>query len=69
MRKFIVFKYSDYYPSGGLEDCSGIFDTLPEAIHNAVEEYTSDDYDILEVPALVVHRADGSSKPLTPARP
>jgi hypothetical protein len=45
-KKFIVFQYYSYAPSGGLEDISGDFDTIEEAmvlIDKAVEE---DSYDV-----------------------
>jgi hypothetical protein len=29
-KRFIVFGWDQYYPSGGLEDCMGDFDTLEE---------------------------------------
>lgn len=32
MKKFIAFGFDDYYPSGGLEDIRGSFDTIEEAI-------------------------------------
>lgn len=32
MKQFLVFSYSEYYPSGGLGDVTGDFDTAEEAI-------------------------------------
>lgn len=31
MKRYLVFKGSDYYPNGGWEDFSGDFDTIEEA--------------------------------------
>ena len=32
MKKFVLFQYSQYYPSGGMSDIEGSFDTLQEAL-------------------------------------
>lgn len=31
MKKFVLFQYEGYYPTGGLGDVTGSFDTLEEA--------------------------------------
>lgn len=56
MTKFLVFDFSQYYPGGGLDDCTGIFDTIEEAQAVGHEH-------ILEIPALLVH-AHGEVCPL-----
>ena len=33
-KRFVVFEFADYYPTGGMGDCEESFDTLEEA-----EEY------------------------------
>jgi hypothetical protein len=36
-KKYILFQYDQYYPSGGLGDIRGSFDTLEEAKEYAVK--------------------------------
>lgn len=31
MRRYMTFAFPTYYPGGGVNDCTGTFDTLPEA--------------------------------------
>lgn len=31
-KRYLVFSYNDYYPSGGLSDMRQSFDSIPEAI-------------------------------------
>lgn len=31
MKQFVLFEFYEYYPSGGLADVSGSYDTLEEA--------------------------------------
>ena len=38
MKRFLVFAYDDYYPSGGLADIRGEFDTLEE-LHEKLPEF------------------------------
>ena len=43
MKRFMIFAYSSYYPSGGLEDVINSFDTLEEALRSPVpkgEDYS-----------------------------
>ena len=37
MKRFLVFAYDDYYPSGGLADIQSEFDTLAE-LHEKLPE-------------------------------
>lgn len=48
LKRYIVFEYGMYYPSGGLSDITGSFDTLEEAwYHIGNSEGYSDYVDIL----------------------
>ena len=42
-KRFMVFAYSQYYPTGGLGDVVGSFDTLAAA-HECREETMGNDY-------------------------
>lgn len=33
-KRFILFEYDSYYPSGGMSDCSNSFETLDEAVND-----------------------------------
>lgn len=46
MNVYIVFSYDRYYPSGGWNDCDGVFNTEEEA-----EQYAKsvEDYDYVEI--------------------
>ena len=35
MKRFLLFAFSDYYPSGGLSDVDSSHDTLKEALEEA----------------------------------
>ena len=39
-KKYIVFRYNSYYPSGALDDIAGSFDTLEEAKKLANKDYS-----------------------------
>lgn len=54
-RRYMVFASNTYYPSGGLGDLRGTFDTPGEAIECAQAEY-SDDIEIFD-------RAEGVTLP------
>jgi len=41
MRKYLLFYGHDYYPSGGINDFEGSFDSIKEAKSNKID---SDDY-------------------------
>ena len=43
MKKFIVFAFSQYYPSGGMNDVKGSFDYF-EYAEALVQKYKDDDY-------------------------
>lgn len=36
-KRFMVFSFPEYYPSGGLGDCAGSYDTIDEA-NTAIKE-------------------------------
>jgi hypothetical protein len=40
MKKYVLFQYDAYYPSGGLNDITGSFDTVEEAKQKAKEDKT-----------------------------
>lgn len=44
MKAFLVFSYYTYYPSGGLGDVMGDFDTLEEAQTFVRDVCTTSDY-------------------------
>lgn len=51
-RNFLLFTADQYYPSGGMSDCKGQFDTLQEAINYTVRNQPDgwlDDMHVLEV--------------------
>jgi hypothetical protein len=37
MKRFVVFAYDNYYPSGGWDDLSGVFDNREEAHKAAID--------------------------------
>jgi hypothetical protein len=47
-KRYIVFQYEDYYPSGGWGDLQGSFDTLEEARAFA-QENRHDNTDIIDL--------------------
>ena len=51
-RNFLLFTAEQYYPSGGMSDCQGQFDTLQEAIDYVVRTQPTgwlDDTHVLEI--------------------
>ena len=64
MTKFLTFANPTYYPSGGMSDCVGVFDTLAEAeaaMRTVLSNGVSEGH-ILQVPELIVHdyESDGT---------
>lgn len=53
MKKFAVFAYYHYYPSGGIDDLVGAFDTLDEA--NDFAKSISEKWDDVYVVDLSQH--------------
>lgn len=37
MKRYWLFAYPDYYPSGGMGDCRGDFETIEEAMQYATD--------------------------------
>ncbi len=48
MKRFVVFKFDQYYPSGGWNDFTGSFDTVEEARASIVERSHFDHAQILD---------------------
>lgn len=44
MKRYLVFKFYDYYPGGGWNDFKGSFDSLEEAIQEAKVDRKDYDY-------------------------
>jgi hypothetical protein len=62
MSKFIVFEFEQYYPGGGLNDCSEVFDSLEAALHKLG---SSSFGHVLQVPELLVHNSQTGENPVT----
>lgn len=61
MKRFIVFRYDCYYPSGGMNDVVKDFDEATDAIHYL--ENTRNDYDYSQVfdrlSGKIIHKVKG----------
>jgi hypothetical protein len=46
MKRFLLFRYDNYYPCGGWSDFARSFDSIAEAVEhdNALQESSSSDY-------------------------
>ena len=59
MTNFLLFAVPTYYPSGGLHDCRGVFDTRAEAeaeIARLVATSVSHmEYHVLQLPEMIGH--------------
>lgn len=49
VKRYVVFAYSNYYPSGGWNDHIGSFDTLKEAQEAAETERTDNRHDFTDI--------------------
>lgn len=56
MKKFLLFGYDAYYPSGGWNDFEGSFDTIDEAKENAASGTQFHDIVDRDLEAVVLER-------------
>lgn len=66
---FLLFVYPNYYPSGGMNDAKGIYDTLEEAKSESetYKDYEDENIEIYDVESKVVHSFNSYSKTWTEA--
>ena len=44
MKNFALFAGEDYYPSGGMDDLVGLFDSVDEAVIGAIDTAADEDF-------------------------
>ena len=49
VKRYVVFAYCNYYPSGGWSDCVGSYDTLEQAQQAAEKARVVDRYDLTDI--------------------
>lgn len=63
MKRFIIFGFYDYYPSGGMSDAFAAADTLDDAVAYITEHkqspFPKDMYEILDTFTVTVYNEDG----------
>ena len=55
-KQFILFTSAEFYPSGGMGDCKGAFDTLQAALDHATAGSEYDGVEVLEVGSALLSK-------------
>ena len=49
MKRFLLFGYDDYYPTGGMDDFVNSFDSLEECVEEMSRDLVVDRYHVLDL--------------------
>lgn len=48
MKRYLLFQFDDYYPSGGWKDFTGDFDSITDALTNRANDPQGDLYQLVD---------------------